>query len=78
MTMTLPGWVDTAASFGPGTVKVHVGLGDRDSAGCCLPGCADWTLMLTQGCSVPQPGPCQWLCVLRDLRAAGVLGQQLR
>ncbi|XP_032138434.1 two pore calcium channel protein 2 isoform X6 [Sapajus apella] len=25
-----------------------------------------------------QPGPCQWLCALWELRAAGVLGQQLR
>uniref|UniRef100_A0A8I3ZYM5 Two pore segment channel 2 n=1 Tax=Callithrix jacchus TaxID=9483 RepID=A0A8I3ZYM5_CALJA len=54
----------------------------RDLGGGLLRICHHWDQLVSRrdcGSSwKQQPGPCQWLCTLWELRAAGVLGQQLR
>ncbi|XP_074227665.1 two pore channel protein 2 isoform X3 [Camelus bactrianus] len=60
-------------SRGPDGFHVVQGLRRWEGAQVCVLPC----LHADAGCA-PQPGPCQRFSALRELRAAGVLGQQLR
>lgn len=59
--------------WGPGCASLRacsLWISWARAGGCLLP--------RAQPCHIPQPGPCQWFSTVWELRAAGVLAQQLR